>query len=64
VLSNPDVAGPWLPPERERRKLLETLAPRAHVEEGAAGSGPISEPGEVASVIRRITEPLRLESKA
>lgn len=64
VLSNPDVAGPWLPPEHERRRLLEALAPRAHVEEGPRGSGPISQPGEVASVIRRITEPLRLESSA
>jgi hypothetical protein len=64
ILSAPDVAGPWLPPPDERRRLVETLTPRAHVEEGEAGWGPISRPGISAASIRRITERLRLESSA
>jgi pimeloyl-ACP methyl ester carboxylesterase len=62
ILSAPDVAGPWLPPEHERRRLIETLTPKAHVEEGIAGGGPISRPELSAAVIRRITQSLRLES--
>jgi pimeloyl-ACP methyl ester carboxylesterase len=62
ILSAPDVAGPWLPPEDERRRLIEALTPKAHVEEGEAGAGPISQPGVSAATIRRITESLRLES--
>jgi pimeloyl-ACP methyl ester carboxylesterase len=64
ILSAPDVAGPWLPPEHERRRLIETLTPKAHVEEGSPGGGPISQPSEAAASIRRITESLRLESSA
>jgi pimeloyl-ACP methyl ester carboxylesterase len=64
ILSAPDVAGPWLPPADQRRRLVETLTPKAHVEEGEAGWGPISRPGLSAASIRRITEPLRLESSA
>jgi pimeloyl-ACP methyl ester carboxylesterase len=62
ILSAPDVAGPWLPPEHERRRLIETLTPKAHVEEGPVGGGPISRPERSAAVIRRITRSLRLES--
>ena len=64
ILSAPDVAGPWLPPPNERRRLVKTLTPRAHVEEGEAGWGPISRPDLSAASIRRITDRLRLESSA
>jgi pimeloyl-ACP methyl ester carboxylesterase len=64
ILSAPDVAGPWLPPAHERRRLTETLTPRAHVEEGEADAGPISRPDLSAAAIRRIAERLRLESSA
>ena len=64
ILSAPDVAGPWLPPAHERRRLVETLTPKAHVEEGEEAGGPISRPDLSAAAIRRITERLRLESSA
>jgi len=64
ILTAPDVAGPWLPPEHERRRLIETLTPKAHVEEGITGGGPISRPDLSAATIRRITQSLRLESGA
>jgi pimeloyl-ACP methyl ester carboxylesterase len=57
VFSARDVAGPWLPPARERRRLIETLAPNAHVEETEAAQGPVSSPGVTADAIRRIGEP-------
>jgi pimeloyl-ACP methyl ester carboxylesterase len=63
ILAAPDVAGPWLPPAHERRRLTEKLTPKAHIEEGEAGTGPISQPGLAADVIRRISFPLRVESK-
>jgi pimeloyl-ACP methyl ester carboxylesterase len=62
ILAAPDVAGPWLPPAHERRRLAEKLTPKAHIEEGEAGTGPISQPGLAADVIRRISAPRRLES--
>jgi pimeloyl-ACP methyl ester carboxylesterase len=62
ILSAPDVAGPWLPPEDVRRRLVERFTPQAHVEEGEAGGGPISRPDLAAAAIRRITRTLRLES--
>lgn len=62
ILAAPDAAGPWLPPAHERRRLTERLTPKAHIEEGQAGTGPISQPGVAAAVIRRISAPLRQES--
>jgi pimeloyl-ACP methyl ester carboxylesterase len=62
ILAAPDVAGPWLPPAHERRRLTEALTPKAHIMEGEAGTGPISQPGLTATVIRQISAPLRLES--
>ena len=59
IFAAPDVAGPWLPPAEERKRLTERLMPHAHVEETEAGTGPISRPDLVAGAIRRITEPLR-----
>lgn len=63
ILAAPDVAGAWLPPARERRRLTETLIPEARIVEGE-GAGPISEPRLTADLIRRISAPLRLESSA
>ena len=60
ILSASDVAGPWLPPEHERRRLVETLTPEAHVLENDIG--PISRPANTAALIRGITESLRLKS--
>jgi hypothetical protein len=60
IFSAPDVAGPWLPSADERRRLVETLAPEAHVEETEAGYGPVSSPRLTADAIRRITEPQRV----
>jgi hypothetical protein len=59
IFAAPDVAGPWLPPPDERRRLIETLTPRAHVRETESGVGPISNPELTAAAIRQITEPLR-----
>lgn len=61
VLTAPDVAGPWLPPVHERRRLTEALIPKAQIIEGV-GTGPISHPELAAEVIRGISAPLRLES--
>ena len=63
ILASPDVAGAWLPSAPERRRLTEKLIPEAHIEEGEAGAGPVSQPGLTADVIRRISAPLRVESK-
>jgi pimeloyl-ACP methyl ester carboxylesterase len=62
IFSAPDVAGPWLPPPEERRKLVETHTPRAHLVEGEQGGGPISRPDLTANLIRQITRQPRLES--
>jgi pimeloyl-ACP methyl ester carboxylesterase len=59
VFAAPDVAGPWLPPREERRRLTNSLTPRAHVRETASDAGPISNPDLTADAIRQITEPLR-----
>jgi pimeloyl-ACP methyl ester carboxylesterase len=57
IFSAPDVAGPWLPSAAERRRLIESLAPDAHLEETEAGHGPVSSPALTADAIRRIREP-------
>ena len=62
IFSAADVAGPWLPPIEERRHLIETLTPGAHLVEAAAGQGPVSRPDLAAEWIRRVTATLRLES--
>lgn len=62
ILVAADVAGPWLPPAEERRRLTEALIPEARIVETEAGTGPISQPGRAADEIRRISAPLRLES--
>lgn len=59
----PDVAGPWFPPAGERYGLIETHMPKAHLEEGQEGEGPISRPDLTADAIRRVTMSQRLESK-
>jgi pimeloyl-ACP methyl ester carboxylesterase len=62
VFAAPDVAGPWLPPPHERRRLTEALIPEARIVETERSTGPISQPGPAADLIRRISAPLRLES--
>jgi pimeloyl-ACP methyl ester carboxylesterase len=62
IFSAPDVAGAWLPPLEERRHLIQTLTPRAHLEEAGMGQGPVSRPDLAAQRIRRVTAALRLES--
>jgi pimeloyl-ACP methyl ester carboxylesterase len=62
ILSASDVAGPWLPPEHERQRLIQTLTPKAHIEQGEEGGGPISRPDLSAATIRRITRRLRLRA--
>jgi pimeloyl-ACP methyl ester carboxylesterase len=61
ILTSGDVAGAWLPPVSERRRLTEALIPKAQIVEGE-GSGPLSEPRAAADVIRRASAPLRVES--
>lgn len=60
IFSAPDVAGPWLPPPDERRRLIQTFMPEAHLEEVERDQGPVSRPDLAATGIRRITEPLRV----
>jgi pimeloyl-ACP methyl ester carboxylesterase len=55
VFSAPNVAGPWLPPPAERRRLIETLMPDAQIEETPSEEGPISRPDLAAAAIRRLT---------
>jgi pimeloyl-ACP methyl ester carboxylesterase len=61
ILTAPDVAGPWLPPADERRRITEALIPKARIVEGVEG-GPISQPRLAANAIRQISAPLRLET--
>jgi hypothetical protein len=62
VLSAPNVAGPWLPPPAQRRRMLETITPDAHVEETRPGEGPVSSPELAAATIRRIAASAGIES--
>jgi pimeloyl-ACP methyl ester carboxylesterase len=62
IFSSEAIAGSWLPPLSERRRLMQRITPDARVEEVADDAGPISRPDLVAATIRRITEPLRIES--
>jgi pimeloyl-ACP methyl ester carboxylesterase len=64
VLSAPDVAGPWLPPPAERRRLMQTLTPEARIEETPSADGPISRPDLAAGTIRRIVAAARADSPA
>jgi pimeloyl-ACP methyl ester carboxylesterase len=59
VFSAPHVADPWLPPQAERRRLLETLMPDARVEETRSDEGPISRPDLTAAALRRVMAPVR-----
>jgi pimeloyl-ACP methyl ester carboxylesterase len=61
ILTSGDVAGAWLPPAHERRRLTGALIPKAQIVEGE-GPGPLSDPRAAADVIRRISAPLRVES--
>src|SRR5438093_10688111 len=59
VFAAPDVAGPWLPPPQERRRLTEALIPEARIVETEASTGPVSHPELAADRIRQISAPLR-----
>jgi pimeloyl-ACP methyl ester carboxylesterase len=61
ILVARDVAGPWLPPAPERRRLTEALIPQARILE-SEGEGPISQPALAADAIRRISSLRRQES--
>jgi pimeloyl-ACP methyl ester carboxylesterase len=54
ILSAPDIAGSWLPPPEERRRIIEAHMPRAHLYETEPGVGPLSNPDLVAERIREI----------
>jgi pimeloyl-ACP methyl ester carboxylesterase len=62
IFTSSAVAGAWLPPLEERRRVIRAITPDAHMEEMADDSGPVSRPDAVAAAIRRVTESLRLES--
>jgi pimeloyl-ACP methyl ester carboxylesterase len=62
VFTSPAVAGDWLPPLEERRRVIHAVTPDAQLEEMPDDSGPVSRPEVVAAAIRRVTEPLRLQS--
>ena len=57
ILAAADVAGPWMPPAEQVKKMTAETLPEAHVE--WPESGPVSAPGETADAIRRVTAPLR-----
>jgi pimeloyl-ACP methyl ester carboxylesterase len=59
VFAAPDVAGPWLPPPQERRRLTEALIPEARIVETEGSTGPVSHPELAADRIRQISAPLR-----
>jgi hypothetical protein len=56
IFSAPDVAGPWLPPISERRRIIDRTMPRAHLETVAEDVGPVSRPAVIADAIRRAIE--------
>ncbi len=55
ILSAPDVAGTWLPPLEERRRIIERTMPEAHIVTVAEDVGPISRPGVIADAVRQAT---------
>lgn len=57
IIAGRGVAGPWLPPEEELRRLQLDLFPDAHRQE--IDPGPISRPDLAAGMVRRITSSLR-----
>ncbi len=60
VFSSDGVAGTWLPPLAERRKLMARVTPEAQVEEIADEEGPISRPDLVAARIRELIASARV----
>jgi pimeloyl-ACP methyl ester carboxylesterase len=62
IFSSGTAAGPWLPPLADRQRIIQRITPDAHSQEMADDAGPVSRPDLVAAAIRRITEPLRIES--
>jgi pimeloyl-ACP methyl ester carboxylesterase len=62
IFSSEAVAGTWLPPLAERRRIMTRVMPDAHFQEIADDAGPVSRPDVTAAAIRRITESVRVES--
>jgi pimeloyl-ACP methyl ester carboxylesterase len=60
ILTAPDVAGPWLPSLEENRRIIERTMPQAHVVVRDKDHGPVSRPDLTASLVREITQPLRV----
>jgi pimeloyl-ACP methyl ester carboxylesterase len=61
VLSSPDVAGPWLPPEPERIRLATEVFPEARITQ--LEDGAVSRPDLTAAAIRSVTAPLRAAAR-
>jgi hypothetical protein len=61
ILSARSAAGPWLPPIEHRRRVIEELTPKAHVEETDDDAGPMSRPDLVAGYIRGVTAAVQAE---
>jgi pimeloyl-ACP methyl ester carboxylesterase len=61
VLSSPDVAGPWLPPEAERLRLAAELLPEARIRQ--LEDGAVSRPDLTAAAVRSVTAPLRVGAR-
>src|SRR3954447_3407273 len=53
IFSAPEVAGRWLPSIEERRQIIARKMPDAHFESTEEDSGPVSQPGLVADLVRR-----------
>jgi pimeloyl-ACP methyl ester carboxylesterase len=53
IFSAPSVAGPWLPPLEERRRIIERTMPDAHLETVGEEYGPVSRPDVIADGVRR-----------
>src|SRR5439155_25356188 len=52
VLRGREIAGAWLPPEKDLDELMATLLPDARVEQ--LSEGPVSRPDVAAQMVRRI----------
>jgi pimeloyl-ACP methyl ester carboxylesterase len=63
IFSAPGVAGPWLPPLEERRRIIQRLMPDANLYDIDEEMGPVSRPDVIAAAIRRVTQSVQLESE-
>jgi len=63
IFSAPGVAGPWLPPLEERRRIIQRVMPDANLYDIDEDMGPVSRPDVIAAAIRRVTQSVQLESE-